>query len=141
MTLQLPQLIQRWSNDKVLRFVNFMWKEWNKSQDALIRASAQKPPAAEGDESKDEADNMSGSKEQNGPAAPATVVRAAKMGLALIGNVLHSSLHTEPYEREISETSPVVPANATMLERTHSGTIRVPPLAESHRGLIEDSVF
>lgn len=56
----------------------------------------------------------------------------------MIGNDLDSSLHTEPYEREISATSPVVPANATMLERTQSGTIRVPPLVESHRELVED---
>lgn len=122
-TLQLPQIIEAWSNDKVLRFVHFMWTEWNKTQ----------PPRnatkSEGIDSDD----------QNGPAAPATVVRAAKQGLTLMGSNLDSSLHTEPYEREITETSPVVPANATMLERTLSGTIRVPPLVESHRHLVEEA--
>lgn len=130
MTLQLPQLIESWSNEKVLRFVRFMWQEWNKCQGDT------KPPST----SKGEQDSNEGSaSKQNGPAAPATVVRAAKKGLALIGNDLDSSLHTEPYEREISQTSPVVPANATMLERTLSGTIRVPPLVESHRNLVQDS--
>lgn len=107
-----------------------MWTEWNKSQPP--------PQAAKSDDSEGGESKSSSADEQNGPAAPATVVRAAKQGLTLIGNDLDSSLHTEPYEREISETSPVVPANATMLERTMSGTIRVPPLVESHRDLVEE---
>jgi hypothetical protein len=132
-TLQLPQVIEKWSNDKVLRFIHFMWTEWNKSQ-----PDPQPPSPGKTEESEDGAGKDTNAKEQSGPAAPATVVRAAKQGLTLIGNDLDSSLHTEPYEREISETSPVVPANATMLERTQSGTIRVPPLVESHRDLVED---
>jgi len=134
-TLQLPQLIESWSNDKVLRFVHFMWTEWNKSQGDTQRTTS---PAAKSEDSKGGAGKSAETDEKNGPAAPATVVRAAKQGLTLIGNDLDSSLHTEPYEREISETSPVVPANATMLERTKSGTIRVPPLVESHRDLVQD---
>lgn len=136
-TLQLPQLIEAWSNERVLRFVHFMWTEWNKSQGDTRRVIA-RSPATKSEESKDGGGKSADADEQNGPAAPATVVRAAKQGLTLIGNDLDSSLHTEPYEREISETSPVVPANATMLERTLSGTIRVPPLVESHRDLVED---
>jgi Ran GTPase-activating protein (RanGAP) involved in mRNA processing and transport len=129
-TLQLPQVIETWSNEKVLRFMRLMWQEWNKCEGIT------KPPSP----SRNEQDSNEGAtSKQNGPAAPATVVRAAKKGLALIGNDLDSSLHTEPYEREISQTSPVVPANATMLERTLSGTIRVPPLVESHRNLVQDS--
>lgn len=132
-TLQLPQVIEKWSNDKFLRFIHFMWTEWNKSQ-----PDPQPPSPGKTEELEDGAGKDTNAKEQSGPAAPATVVRAAKQGLTLIGNDLDSSLHTEPYEREISETSPVVPANATMLERTQSGTIRVPPLVESHRDLVED---
>ena len=114
-----------------------MWTEWNRSQDDTNRLGSRAAVSGES-ESKDEEGTNGDADDKKGPAAPATVVRAAKQGLILIGNDLDSSLHTEPYERGISETSPVAPANATMLERTQSGTIRVPPLVELNRGLVRD---
>ena len=136
-TLQLPKVIEAWSNEKLLRFVCFMWTEWNKLQAVSRPVSARKAQVERSDNSKAGAEKK-GEEEEIGPADPRTVKAAAQRALAIIGNNLDFSLHTEPYERDISETSPFVPANATMLERTLSGTIRVPQLVESHRGLIAD---
>lgn len=136
-TLQLPKVIETWSNEKLLRFVCFMWTEWNKLQAVTRRVSARKAQSKRSDNSIAGVEKK-GEEEELGPADPRTVNAAAQRALALVGNNLDFSFHTEPYERNISETSPVVPANATMLERTLSGTIRVPPLVESHRGLIAD---
>jgi hypothetical protein len=114
-----------------------MWTEWNKLQSVTRRVSVRKAQVERSDNSRAGVERK-GEEGEIEPADPRTVNAAAQRALALIGNNLDSSLNTEPYERNISETSPFVPANATMLERTLSGTIRVPPLVESHRGLIVD---
>ena len=141
-TLQMPQLLEAWSNDQVLHFVHFMWKQWSESQADLQRQSAQILTTHDTERPKENANNegapCASQVAQTGPASPATVVAAAKKALAVMGEDAVASFHTEAHEREVSETSPLVPANATLLERTQSGTLRVPPIVESHCGLITD---
>lgn len=64
------------------------------------------------------------------PTDPQTVVIAAKNAMTYLQNAGgEEALSMESYARDLAETSPIVPANATMLEQTHSGTVRVPSCA------------
>jgi hypothetical protein len=69
-----------------------------------------------------------------GPAAPAIVVAAAKKAMFVVGEDGASALTTEPHERMISDTSPLATTNAALLERTLSGTQRVPPIVQGLKG-------
>lgn len=123
-TLGMPQVLENWTNDQALRFICIMW-EHARSQVPHTLSSPQlqgKPKSAPA------AREMQPAPEDLGPAPPATVVQVARKALAIIGDTSGGTLQTEPHEREISESSPFVPANATLLERSQSGTVRVPPI-------------
>lgn len=109
-TLGLPKALESWTNDQVLGFIRFMWKLWREEQGA------------------DDYEKV------GGPAAPASVVAAAKKAMHIVGEDGASSLITEPHQRDISDTSPLATMNATLLERTLSGTIRVPPIVQGLKG-------
>lgn len=62
-----------------------------------------------------------------GPAPPAAVAAAAKIAFSCLGTVPSLKLfRTEQHEKPVSERPPVEPASSAILERTNSGTIRVP---------------
>ena len=63
-----------------------------------------------------------------GPSDPATVVAAAKAAFEALGDAGGALLLTEEPQRSISDSSPMVSSDAVMLEKTPSGTIRVPSL-------------
>jgi hypothetical protein len=52
------------------------------------------------------------------------------MAFQVIGLEGVASLNTEDHQKELSETSPLVHTNDTMLERSLSGTLRVPAIAK-----------
>jgi hypothetical protein len=116
-TLGLPKALENWTNDQVLGFIRKMWKLWK--EEGGRNAST--------GENGDEDDG-------NGPAAPSAVVAASKRALAVIGVDGAAHLVTEPYEKELSRTSPLAHTNASLLERTMSGTIRVPPIVQGLKG-------
>ena len=109
-TLGLPKALESWTNDQVLGFIRFMWKLWREEQ------------------------GTDDHEKSGGPAAPASVVAAAKKAMHSVGEDGASSLITEPHQRDISDTSPLATMNATLLERTLSGTIRVPPIVQGLKG-------
>jgi Ran GTPase-activating protein (RanGAP) involved in mRNA processing and transport len=113
-TLGLPQALENWTNDQCLSFIRRMWKQWrcenglaNKSQDVQAQAA-----------------------KRMGPAPPPAVVKASRMAFQVIGLEGAASLNTEDHQKELSETSPLVHTNDTMLERSLSGTLRVPAIAK-----------
>ncbi len=65
---------------------------------------------------------------KSGPSDPATVVAAAKSTFQALGDAGGALLLTEESQRAISDSSPMVSSDAVMLEKTLSGTIRVPRL-------------
>ena len=111
-TLGLPQALEQWSNDQVLTFIRLMWNKWRDEQGLSSRSDA------------------GVASRQVGPAAPAVVVAAAKRALSLVGELGGSSLKTEPHQRQPADASPLVHTNAALLEKTLSGTVRVPPIVE-----------
>lgn len=119
-TLGMPQLPESWSNDQVLGFVRLMWQQWRQKE-------------AVGADSED-------LQEAKGPAPPAAVAAAAKIAFSTLGESPEGALHSEPYEREFAETSPLIPPNAALLERTLSGTLRVPAFHDIFDGDIPNTI-
>lgn len=116
-TLGMPALPEEWSNEKVLAFVRMMWRNWGKKRG----------PA-------------NGEEEVKGPAPPAAVAAAAKIALASLGSNPVSELYVEPRkvetynDEEVMESSPLIPANAALIERTFSGRWQVPPVSNAEGG-------
>jgi len=109
-TLGLPRALERWTNDQVLGFIRLMWKLWRNEQ------------------------RIEDQEKASGPAAPASVIAAAKKAMGVIGDDGATALSTEPHERKISDSSPLATTNAALLERTLSGTLRVPPIVQGLKG-------
>lgn len=130
--------METWSNEQVLKFIRVMWDRFRHEKEGKALAS-----------SKDSAQSMStagamseggangdakpGEKAETkpGPSDPATVVAAAKSAFEALGDAGGALLLTEEPQRAISESSPMVSSDAVMLEKTPSGTIRVPSLDET----------
>lgn len=110
-TLGIPNLPERWSNDQVLGFFRLMWQQW------LLKAG--RGAAISEDACR-------------GPAPPSAVAAAAKIALSALGNSPESMFHTEPHEKPVAEGAPVDPSNTALLERTDSGTMRVPSFADAN---------
>ena len=113
-TLGLPKPLGGYTNDQCLSFIRRMWKQWG---DETVLANKSLEVQAQ-------------AAKQMGPAAPPDVVKASMMAFQLLGAEGAAALHTEDHQKDLSETSPLVHANDTMLERTLSGTLRVPPIAQ-----------
>ena len=144
-TLGLPAAMETWSNEQVLKFIRVMWDRYQHEKEA---AACQAALAS----SKDSTQSMStmgggmsvtsssvnAASEKSaerpepkaGPSDPATVVAAAKSAFEALGDAGGALLLTEEPQRAISDSSPMVSSDAVMLEKTPSGTIRVPSLDE-----------
>lgn len=106
MTLGMPRLPEDWSNCQVLGFFRMMWDQW------LLKSR-------QGANGLDES--------FRGPAPPAAVASAAKIAFASLGPRATGKLfRAEQHEKPIVERAPVEPAGSALLERSDSGTMRVP---------------
>jgi Ran GTPase-activating protein (RanGAP) involved in mRNA processing and transport len=112
-TLSLPKALEEFSNDQCLSFIRLMWKKW-RDESGVTKM----PP-----------DVQIQAVRKLGPAAPPDVMRASRMAYQVIGSGGATALQTEEHKKDVSDTSPLVYANDIMLERSMSGTLRLPPLA------------
>ena len=123
-TLGLPKPLEGYTNDQCLCFIRLMWKQWRDEN-----GFANKPLVLQALAIR-----------QLGPAPPQDVVRASRMAFHLLGPDHDATLHTRDHQKDLSETSPLVHASDIMLERSDSGTLRVPPIAmEDTKSDIEQS--
>jgi hypothetical protein len=107
MTLGMPRLPEDWSNGQVLGFFRLMWDQW------LLKSR-------QGSNGRDD-------EGIRGPAPPAAVASAAKIAFASLGPKAPFKLfRPEQHEKPVTEQAPVEPAGSALLERSGSGTIRVP---------------
>jgi Leucine Rich repeat len=113
-TLGLPKPLEDFTNDQCLSFIRRMWKQWRDENGFSNKPLEIQAQAAR----------------SLGPAAPPDVVRASRMALQLLGPNGAAALQTEDHQKDLSETSPLVHTNDIMLERTASGTLRVPSVAQ-----------
>lgn len=121
MTLGMPRLPEDWSNVQVLGFFRLMWDQW------LLKSRQ----GANG-----RVDEMF-----RGPAPPAAVASAAKIAFASLGPATPGKLfRTEQHQKPITERAPVEPAGSALLERSNSGTIRVPLFTVSSEVQLSDFV-
>ncbi|KAL3815406.1 hypothetical protein ACHAXA_011524 [Cyclostephanos tholiformis] len=136
-TLGLPGAMETWSNEQVLKFIRVMWDRHRHEAD---RAAIALAPSKDCTHSFSNASGISSSsatsekliespaEPKTGPSDPATVVAAAKSAFLALGDAGGALLLTEESQRSISDSSPMVSSDAVMLEKTPSGTIRVPVL-------------
>lgn len=110
-TLGLPQLPEVWSNDQVLSFIRLMWHQWR------IKCGRGNENAS--------TDAM------RGPAPPAAVAAAAKIAFTSLGTAPGEELRTEAHDLPVAERAPVDSSAAALLERSESGTVRVPSYSSS----------
>lgn len=118
MTLGMPRLPETWSNEQVLGFVRLMWQQW------IFKSGRGNPQ-----------DVNSVAK---GPAPPAAVAAAAKIAFTALGTNPEQIFFSEEYSRPVAEASPIDPASSSLMERTNSGTLRSPALAESPEGAVHE---
>ena len=142
-TLGLPAAMENWTNEQVLKFIRVMWDRHRHEQETAMTNTAGSSQSVStagqsgggsencgADSSPSTAGNAKNS-EKVGPSDPATVVAAAKAAFAALGDAGGALLTTAEPQRAISDTSPIVSSDAVMLEKTSSGTIRIPPIDES----------
>jgi len=138
-TLGLPGAMETWSNEQVLKFIRVMWDRYQHEKEAALLASSKDSTQSMStmggmsEASATAASEKSAEKPEPkiGPSDPATVVAAAKSAFEALGDAGGALLLTEEPQRAISESSPMVSSDAVMLEKTPSGTIRVPSLDET----------
>jgi len=139
-TLGLPAAMETWSNEQVLKFIRVMWDRYRHEKGAALlssKGSMQSMSTAggvlEGSSINAATSEKSAEKVEakSGPSDPATVVAAAKSAFEALGDAGGALLLTEEPQRSISDSSPMVSSDAVMLEKTSSGTIRVPSLDDS----------
>jgi len=106
----MPNIPDQWSNDQVLGFFRLMWQQW------LLKAGRGSGVSADA---------------FRGPAPPAAVAAAAKIALSALGSSPESLFHTEPHEKSVADGAPVDPPNTALLERTDSGTMKVPSFSNA----------
>jgi len=140
-TLGLPAAMETWSNEQVLKFIRVMWDRYRHEKGGAVLPSSKDGTqsmsntggASEGDSASNAAtaDKSAEKQPKAGPSDPATVVAAAKSAFEALGDAGGALLLTEEPQRCISDSSPMVSSDAVMLEKTSSGTIRVPSLDDS----------
>ena len=127
-TLGLPGAMENWTNEQVLKFIRVMWDRTRHEKEDGGGGSL----TAGGASNKAESGNSIAKDEpKSGPSDPATVVAAAKGAFEALGDAGGALLLTEEPQRAISDTSPMVSSDAVMLEKTPSGTVRVPLLNDN----------
>ena len=112
-TLGLPKPLEGYTNDQCLCFIRLMWKQWRDENNFSCMTL----------------DVQAQTIRRMGPAPPPDVVRASRMAFQLLGPHQASVLQTEDHQKDLSETSPLVRTSDIMLERSDSGTLRVPSIA------------
>ena len=129
--------METWSNEQVLKFIRVMWDRQRHEKERAVSALS---PSKDSTQSMSNASEMSScsatseklaeseAEPKSGPSDPATVVAAAKSAFQALGDAGGALLLTEESQRAISDSSPMVSSDAVMLEKTPSGTIRVPRL-------------
>mmetsp|Transcript_9703 Transcript_9703/g.20209 ORF Transcript_9703/g.20209 Transcript_9703/m.20209 type:complete len:1276 (-) Transcript_9703:169-3996(-) len=136
-TLGLPAAMEHWTNEQVLKFIRVMWDRHRHENGPTLALSKESSLSLSTSGVSESSPNPGGAKspaktdEKVGPSDPATVVAAAMSAFTALGDTAGTLLTTEEPQRAISETSPIVSSDAVMLEKTPSGTIRVPPLDDS----------
>ncbi len=129
--------MENWTNEQVLKFIRVMWDRHRQECDPALASSKESSLSistggfSESSASPGDAKSPPKNNEKLGPSDPATVVAAAKKAFTALGDTAGTLLTTEEPQRAISETSPIVSSDAVMLEKTPSGTVRVPLLDES----------
>jgi len=147
-TLGLPSALENWTNEQVLKFIRLMWDRRRHDQESMkqrndqpnntgvLLSSAKNDDTATKNTTQPDGTSPKHEKQKVGPSDPATVVAAAKSAFASLGDAGGAILHSEPNQREQSDGSPLVPSDAIMLEKTLSGTVRVPKF--DNEGCSED---
>ena len=136
-TLGLPAAMENWTNEQVLKFIRVMWDRHRHEKEnamTITKESSQSISTAVASEGSVNAASEKSSEKlapKVGPSDPATVVAAAKNAFAALGDAGGALLTTEEPQRAITDSSPIVSSDAVMLEKTASGTVRVPPLDDS----------
>jgi len=142
-TLGLPGAMETWSNEQVLKFIRVMWDRHRHEKEVAMMSSSKTDSThsmstvggggASTHNSVNSAAKSASDKVESktGPSDPATVVAAAKSAFEALGDAGGALLLTEEPQRSIPDSSPMVSSDAVMLEKTPSGTIRVPSLDES----------
>lgn len=129
--------MENWTNEQVLKFIRVMWDRHRHENVPTLSLSKESSLSLSTSGVSESSPNPGGAKspqktdEKVGPSDPATVVAAAKSAFTALGDTAGTLLTTEEPQRAISETSPIVSSDAVMLEKTPSGTVRVPPLDDS----------
>ncbi|EJK47943.1 hypothetical protein THAOC_33304, partial [Thalassiosira oceanica] len=156
-TLGLPGAMEKWSNEQVLKFIRLMWDKHRHETDGTAGSSSSNNLSRTSNSRESSQHSMStgvstvsgiqtngvrpqADSRQNGPSDPATVVAAAKKAFDALGDAGGILLLTEEPQRAISDSSPMVSSDAVMLERTPSGTIQVPTLADEQADNDDDSL-
>lgn len=129
--------METWSNEQVLKFIRVMWDRHRHEKEREVAALAPSQDSTQSMSNASRASSSSATSEKlaesaaepkSGPSDPATVVAAAKSAFQALGDAGGALLLTEESQRAISDSSPMVSSDAVMLEKTPSGTIRVPLL-------------
>ena len=130
-TLGLPGAMENWTNEQVLKFIRVMWdRTRHEREDASSGEMTSTIGAPEAPVNATSVNSTEKEEPKSGPSDPATVVAAAKGAFEALGDAGGALLLTEEPQRAISDTSPMVSSDAVMLEKTPSGTVRVPSLNE-----------
>lgn len=130
-TLGLPGAMENWTNEQVLKFIRVMWDRTRHENEDVASGKVTSTISTPEASAKTTSTNSTEKGEpKSGPSDPATVVAAAKGAFEALGDAGGALLLTEEPQRAISDTSPMVSSDAVMLEKTPSGTVRVPSLNE-----------
>jgi Ran GTPase-activating protein (RanGAP) involved in mRNA processing and transport len=133
-TLGLPGAMENWTNEQVLKFIRVMWDRTRHEREnatlAVSKDSTSTMGASENSATAASVNSAQQEEPRSGPSDPATVVAAANGAFEALGDAGGALLLTEEPQRAISDTSPMVSSDAVMLEKTSSGTVRVPSLNE-----------
>lgn len=137
-TLGLPGAMETWSNEQVLKFIRLMWDRHRHENEcaALLKSNdstqsmftTASKASMSNSTSEQPIENGVTTEPKSGPSDPATVVAAAKSAFQALGDAGGALLLTEESQRAVPDSSPMVSSDAVMLEKTPSGTIRVPLL-------------
>lgn len=124
--------METWSNEQVLKFIRIMWDRYRHEKEAsLVSRNSTQSMSTVGEVSESPGPDKPATETAEpkaGPSDPATVVAAAKSAFEALGDAGGALLQTEESQRAISDSSPIVSSDAVMLEKSSSGTLRVPSL-------------
>ena len=115
-TLGMPRLPQKWSNDQLLGFLRHMWEQW------LFKMNR----------------GVTNVETPAGPAPPSAVASAAKITFASLGSDAENLFVTEDHAKPLAERPPLDPVHNSFIERTGSGTLRIPDFCDKADDALRD---